>query len=88
MDIKAVEAAVLQLITTPINTALTSLQANPTVVNAATQFAALQVELLAALPALEQLGIKDGAAIVQEKLNGYVASLTAPSSGSGASVAS
>jgi hypothetical protein len=76
MDIKTIEAAVLQLVTTPINNALTSLQTTPTVANAAAQFAMLQVELITALPALEQLGIKDGAAIIQEKLNGYVASLT------------
>lgn len=72
-----IEAAVAQILVTPINTALANIEANPTTLNAAGQFAALQANLIAVLPALETLGIKDGAALLQEKLNGWVASLTA-----------
>jgi len=77
-DLSTIESAVAQVLLAPLNNALTSLQANPTTLNAAAQFAALQGGLIAALPALETLGIKDGAALLQAKLAAWEASLAAP----------
>lgn len=69
------EAAVVQILAAPINNALASLQANPTALNVAAQGVALQGALIGAAPALETLGIKDGAALLQEKFNSYIAGL-------------
>ncbi len=78
MNLKAIEAAVIGLVAQPINSSLTNIQSNPTAFNAAAQLAALQADMLAVIPALETLGLKDGAALLQEKLNGYIASLNPP----------
>ena len=75
-ELSTIEAAVAQIVVAPINTALANIQANPTTLNAAGQFASLQANLIAVLPALETLGIKDGAALLQSKLNAWIASLT------------
>lgn len=71
----SLEAAVAQVLLAPLNTALTSIQANPTTLNVVGQVAALQGNLIAAAPALETLGIKDAAALIQAKLAAWEASL-------------
>jgi hypothetical protein len=61
----------------PVNALLTSVQQNPDPVNLAAQAAAFQVNLLAAVPNLEQATVKDVAAIVQQQVNALAASLAA-----------
>lgn len=56
----------------PLMDALTSLQANPTVLNLAAQGVALQGALIGSAPALESLGIKDIAALLQAKLQAAI----------------
>jgi hypothetical protein len=60
----------------PLNTLLTNVQQNADPVNLAAQAAAFQVNLLAAVPNLEQATVKDVAAIVQAEVNALAASLT------------
>ena len=60
----------------PLNTLLTNVQQNADPVNLAAQAAAFQVNLLAAVPNLEQATVKDVAAIVQAEVNALAATLT------------
>lgn len=83
--LKSAEAAAIAILAAPINSALTSIQANPTTLNVVGQVAAIQGELIAAGPALETLGIKDAAAALQSVFNGYIAKLTAPATTASAS---
>jgi len=62
----------------PLLDALASLQANPTVLNAAAQGVALQGAFVGALPALETLGIKDVATLLHAKITEALASAAAP----------
>ncbi len=61
----------------PVNSLLTSVQTNADPVNLAAQAAAFQVNLLVAVPDLEQATVKDVAAIVQQQVNALAASLAA-----------
>lgn len=61
----------------PILDALASLQANPTTFNLAAQGVALQGALVGAAPALESLGIKDVAAILEEKIKAAIGTTAA-----------
>jgi hypothetical protein len=60
----------------PVNTLLTSVQQNADPVNVVAQVAAFQVNLLAAVPNLEQATVKDVASIVQQEVNALAASLS------------
>ena len=62
----------------PLLDALASLQANPTTFNLAAQGVALQGALIGAAPALESLGIKDVAALIEAKLQAAIAPVPAP----------
>ncbi len=57
----------------PLLDALANLRDNPTVLNAAAQGIALQGALIAALPALETLGIKDVASLLHDKISAAIA---------------
>lgn len=64
----------------PVNSLLTSVQQDADPINLVAQAATFQVNLLAALPSLEQAIIKDVAAIVQREANTLAASLAQPAS--------
>lgn len=59
----------------PVNALLTSVQQNADPLNLAAQAAAFQVNLLAAVPNLQQATVKDVAAIVQQQVNALATSL-------------
>jgi hypothetical protein len=76
--LSTLESAAIQVLAAPFNTALTSIQANPTTLNVAAQVAVIQGALIGAAPALETVGIKDIAALLQAKLTAWETSLTTP----------
>ncbi len=56
-----------QVVQPLLNSFFTNINSNPSVANVAAQATALEVSLVAALPNLESLAIKDVAAVAQEK---------------------
>lgn len=74
-DIAKLETAAAQVLLAPLNSALASIASNPTTLNVVAQFAAIQGQLIAAAPALETIGIKGVAELLQGKLAGWEASL-------------
>lgn len=72
------EAAAAQIISAPLNDFLTSIQADESDLNIAAQAVKLQGAFVGAIPALKAVGVKDTAAYLQAKLNGFVSSVTVP----------
>ena len=70
------KANALAIAAKPLLDALASIQANPTTFNLVAQGVALQGALVGAAPALESLGIKDVAALLQEKIQAAITPAT------------
>lgn len=67
------KANALAIAAKPVLDALQSLQNNPTTFNLAAQAVALQGALIGAAPSLESLGIKDVAALFEQKITEAIA---------------
>ena len=76
--ITALKASLITAAFAPLNTALASIQANPSVPNVTAQVAAAEVNLAAILPGLQAVGISDIAQLAQVKLASLKANLLAP----------
>lgn len=69
--------AELAALLAPVNDSLTKLETTPTTINVAAQIASLQVNLLAAAPVLEQIGIAGLASYLKAQLAAFEASVNA-----------